>query len=267
MNRHRRALAPISDDAWAAIDDEAARTLRSMLAARRLVDFVGPLGWQTAAVPTGTTTPVACHVDGVGAAARGSIPLIELRTEAALDRAVLDAIDRGAPGPDLSPVVAAARRLADAEDRLVFEGDPAVGVVGLAAGSPHDPIPLGDAATTFPRQVARAVTVLKQAAVDGPYGVALGPRCYADVMQATEHGGYPVLEHVRLVTGGPVVWAPSVQGAVVLSMRGGDFRLTIGADAGMGYARHDATTVTVVLDESVTFVNTSPEAAVVLHHG
>ena len=41
----RRELAPISDEAWGQIEDEARRTLRSYLAARALVDVTGPLGW------------------------------------------------------------------------------------------------------------------------------------------------------------------------------------------------------------------------------
>ena len=45
MNDLLRELAPISDDAWKAIDDEARQTLMVELAGRKLVDFVGPRGW------------------------------------------------------------------------------------------------------------------------------------------------------------------------------------------------------------------------------
>ena len=53
MNDLLREQAPISAQAWAEIDAEAKRTLKTLLAARRLVDFEGPLGWAAAAVPTG----------------------------------------------------------------------------------------------------------------------------------------------------------------------------------------------------------------------
>ncbi len=61
----------------------------------------------------------------------------------------------------------------------------------------------------------------------GPYAIALGPRCYTGVVETTERGGYPVFEHLRMILGGPVVWAPAVDGAVVLSQRGGDFELVV----------------------------------------
>ena len=38
-----------------------------------------------------------------------------------------------------------------------------------------------------------------------------------------------VFEHLRTVLGGPVVWAPAMDDAVVLSRRGGDFRIVSGA--------------------------------------
>ena len=94
---------------------------------------------------------------------------------------------------------------------------------------------------------------LKRSGVNGPYAIALGPRCYTGVIETTERGGYPVLEHLRLITGGPVVWAPAVDGAVVVSLRGGDFELEVGQDFSIGYLDHDAEGVTLYLEESVTF--------------
>ena len=44
MNHLMRELAPITDDSWSQIDAEAARSLKHYLAARRLVDFIGPEG-------------------------------------------------------------------------------------------------------------------------------------------------------------------------------------------------------------------------------
>lgn len=266
MNRRRRELAPVTDAAWAAIDEEASRTLRALLAGRRLADFTGPVGWSAASVPTGKVQPLTSPVEGVQAAVRTVRPLVELRAEAVLAIDELQTVDRGGSDPDLQPVIEAARHLAQAEDRLIFEGDADLGVAGIAAASPHEPVTLTDDYSAFPRMVARAVATLRGAAVDGPYGVALGQRCFAGVIEATEHGGYPVLEHLRLMTGGPVVWAPAVDGTVVVSLRGGDFELHVGDDLGVGYVRHDEQTVTVAIDESLTFSNHAPEAAVSLRY-
>ena len=55
MNHLLRELAPVSSPAWSIIEEEAKRTLKLKLAARKLVDFVGPLGWEASAVSTGRT--------------------------------------------------------------------------------------------------------------------------------------------------------------------------------------------------------------------
>ncbi len=75
-------------------------------------------------------------------------------------------------------------------------------------------------------------------------------------------GGYPVLEHLRLITGGPVLWAPTVRGAIVCSTRGGDARLTVGQDASIGYLDHSASAVRLYIEESLAFEVLTPEAAV-----
>jgi len=45
MNHLFREKAPITAAGWEEIEQEARRTLRALLAARRVVDFKGPLGW------------------------------------------------------------------------------------------------------------------------------------------------------------------------------------------------------------------------------
>jgi uncharacterized linocin/CFP29 family protein len=262
-----RELAPISPSAWAQIDEEAKRSLENFLAARRLVDFSGPLGWAESAIALGTIEALSKGpADGVEAARRGVQALVELRARFTLQRAELDAVERGHTSPDLEPVVGAARCIAMAEDAAVFHGYEAGGIVGIASSSPHDPIELGDKFGEYPRWVAMAVATLRDAGVEGPYGIALGPRCWAGILETTEDGGYPILERLRLILQGPVVYAPAVDGAIVLSMRGEDFELTSGEDLSIGYESHDATSVSLFLEESLTFHAHSPEAAVALRY-
>ena len=108
------------------------------------------------------------------------------------------------------------------------------------------------------------VETRKRAGVTGPYAIALGPRCYLGVIETTQHGGYPVLEHLRLILEGPVIWAPAVEGAVVLSRRGGDFELVVGQELSIGHLDHDAASVPLCLEESVTLRAAGPEAAIAL---
>ena len=56
--------------------------------------------------------------------------------------------------------------------------------------------------------------------------------------------------------------APGVDGAVVVSTRGGDYELTLGEDVAIGYLDHDATSVHLYLEESFTFTVMTAEAAV-----
>lgn len=266
MNHLRRALAPISAAAWEEIDGEATRSLTTYLAGRRVVDVDGPGGWARGGEPDGGLRAVAAGLDGVEVRARTSLPMVELRTPFQVAIEEMDAVDRGAPAPDLRSVIQAARKAAHAEDTLIWEGLGATGIVGIAAGSPHHPLEIGAEYGRFPELVARAVATLRTSGIDGPYAVALGPRCYTGVVESTENGGYPVIEHLRLITGGPVLWAQALDGSAVVSLRGGDFRLVVGGDLAIGYHSTDGAQVTLYLEESVTFVNATPEAAVALRY-
>ena len=266
MSHLHRELAPISEKAWTEIEKEARRTLRTFLAARQVVDFSGPHGWDYSADSLGRLERVPGPVDGVEAGVRVVQPLVELRHAFSISRAAIDDIDRGRPDPDLGMVIEAAKRAALAEDHIVFNGFKEAHITGIAEASPHRGIDIGDNYAHYPRLVAHAVATLREAGVDGPYAAVLGPRCWTGVIETTEHGGYPVLEHVRLILGGPVVWGPAVEGAVVLSIRGEDFALTCGEDMALGYISHDSASVGLFLEESIGFRVLTPEAAVPLRH-
>lgn len=266
MNWLLRDKAPVGDAAWDAIDEEITSALKMFLSARRLVTFSGPHGWDHAAVGTGRTTEMAPPpVDGVKASLRDVQRLTELRVDFSLSLRELEAIGRGAIAPDLDPARSAARTIAEAEDRLVYRGSEAAGIAGLADASPHEAIGLDDDFGAYPNKVALAVTALRDAGVDGPYGIALGPRCHRGVIATTQHGGYPVLEHLKLILGGPVVWAPMVDGAVVVKIDG-DHRLVCGQDHSVGFAGHDENNVELYITESVTFLNPAPEQAIALRY-
>src|SRR5207253_9748112 len=138
------------------------------------------------------------------------------------------------------------------------------GMTGIAEVSPHRAQPLGEDAESYPRTVAAAVELLLQTGIGGPYALALGREQYTRVVETAEHGGYPLLDHLRKILDGPVIWAPGVRGAVVVSLRGGDFQFESGQDLALGYDRHDADVVHLYIQESFSFVATTPEAAVAL---
>jgi uncharacterized linocin/CFP29 family protein len=265
MNDLLRGLAPISDAAWKEIDAEARRTLIPILAARKLVDFKGPLGWHHSAVSLGRVNALrAAPRDGVHGAIRQVQALVEQRAEFTLSRAEVEVIDRGGPDPDLDPMRAAARAIGLAEDRAVFHGYAAAGIKGINEQPRARCMAISTDYEQYPRAVAEALNRLRDAGIDGPYAIALGPRCYTGLTETVSRGGYPVIEHVRRLVDGPIVWAPGIDGACVLSLRGGDFELFVGRDFSIGYQSHDADVVTLYLIESFTFRLVTPEAAVPL---
>jgi uncharacterized linocin/CFP29 family protein len=93
--------------------------------------------------------------------------------------------------------------------------------------------------------------------------VALNERLYRDLSARTE-GGYPMLSHVKRLIEGPLVWAPGLEGGLVISQRGGDFELTVGQDFSIGYLDHTADKVRLYIEESFTFLILSKQAAVPL---
>jgi uncharacterized linocin/CFP29 family protein len=267
MNNLKRELAPISAAAWQQIDTEATRVLKLKLAGRKLVDFDGPLGPTAAAVNTGRREPLGRGpADHVEATRRQTRPLIELRSYFELAREEMDAVERGAEDPELQPLIDAASRIAYAEDTAIFHGYTDGGIEGIDQASAHPILPIPDDFQNYPHSIAEATRLLRLAGVDGPYAIAMGPRYYTGLTQAVGDGGYPVLNVVRKLVDGPLVWAPAVNGAVVLSLRGGDFELTIGTDVSIAYQNHTDEIVRLYLVETMAFRVLTPEAAVALVH-
>jgi uncharacterized linocin/CFP29 family protein len=264
MNHLLRSLAPISDAGWRMLDEEARERLSAALGARKLIDFSGPHGWEYSATNLGRTRELDSPPgEGVSGRRRVVLPLVELRADFELSREELRDADRGAEDADLEPLDGAAHEIARAENVAVFHGwGDAVG--GIASVSPHDQVGLGESAEAYPRSVAGAVEKLLCSGVTGPYGLALGREQYRRVVETAEHGGYPLLDHLHKILQGPIVWTPGVQGAVVLSLRGGDFLFESGQDLSLGYESHDAEVVRLYLEESFSFRVATPEAAVAL---
>jgi uncharacterized linocin/CFP29 family protein len=257
MNHLNRELAPIDDATWQLLDQEARDRLTPALAARKLVDFSGPHGWQHSATNLGRTEPLPeWTAEHVSARRRRVLPLVELRAPFELPADELRDAARGADDADLAALDAAAHRIAVAENIAVF-GE-------IAKRSPHEPVALAGAADGYPQAIASAVERLLQSGIAGPYGLALGSEAYRTVIGASEPGGYPLLEHLRKIADGPIVWAPGVEGVLVVSRRGGDFVLDCGQDIALGYESHDLSAVRLYLEESFSFHVATPEAAVEL---
>jgi uncharacterized linocin/CFP29 family protein len=265
MNHLMRHLAPITPETWETLDGEARARLQPVLGARTLVDFAGPLGWEYSAINIGRVTePVDGPVAGTTVRRRVVLPLAEVRAAFSLAREELDVTARGATDTDLTALDEAAVRLAELENGAIVNGSEALGIRGIVPSSPHPPIGRGDGPAQLPRHVASAIEVLSRAGVGGPYGLAVDSAIWVDALGGNDAGGQPLRTHVESALGGPIVWTPGIEGAVVVSLRGGDFSLGVGEDISLGYLSHTADEVELYLEESFSFGVATPEAAIAI---
>jgi len=264
MNNLHRELAPISDAAWADIEEEVTRTLKRYLAARHVVDVQGPGGVALSAVGTGHLRAIKTPGDGILARQREVNALVELRVPFDVNRAQIDDVERGANDSDWQPAKDAARMIAFAEDQTIFDGYAAAGIGGVRQGTSNPVMTLPADIRQYPDAVAQALNQLRMVGVNGPYAVVLGADAYTGLSETSDHG-YPVMEHIEKLVDGKIVYAPAIAGAFVLTTRGGDFGFYLGQDISIGYLSHTDTTVRLYLQETFTFLLLTTEASVALN--
>jgi len=263
MNNLHRELAPISDLAWAQIEEEAERTLKRYLAGRRVVDVKGPGGAMLSAVGTGHLSNLEAPGAGIIARQREVQALVELRVPFQLDRQAIDDVERGANDSDWQALKDAAKRIAFAEDRAIFEGYAAGGIEGIRQGTSNKVASLPGDPAHYPDAVAEALSRLRLAGVNGPYSVLMGADAYTALSEASDHG-YPVIQHIQRLVNEDIIFAGAFAGAFVLTTRGGDFELHLGQDVSIGYVGHNDKSVSLYLQETLTFMLLTAEAAVAL---
>jgi uncharacterized linocin/CFP29 family protein len=267
MNNLHRELAPVSDAAWASIEDEARRTFEQNVAGRRVADVQGPDGPTVASVNTGHLAeiePPGADAAGIMAWLRSAQQLVMLRVPFTVSRLDVDSVERGAQDPDWQPVKDAARQIAFAEDRVIFDGYPAAGITGFRRSTSNPVLTLPAEAREYPTVISQAVSALRLAGVGGPYSLVLSAPAYTMVSETSDHG-YPIREHLARVVDGEIIWAPAIDGAFLLSGRGGDYELRLGQDLSIGYLSHDSEYVQLYFQESLTFLAYTAEASVALN--
>jgi uncharacterized linocin/CFP29 family protein len=263
MDFLKRELAPIVEQAWSEIERQAVRVLEANLSARRVVDFVGPKGFDYSSVNLGKLEPKdEAASEGVRYGIRKVLPLAEVRVPFELNVWDLDNLSRGAADLDLEPLVQAALRLAQFEERVVYHGFAPAGFEGLAHAAGTHTAELGGEARDYPDAVASATIALADRGVGGPYALVLGPVPYRKAQ--SDVSVYSPKQRIEKMIGGPVLLSPVLEGGFLVSLRGGDFELTVGQDASIGYQHHDSKHVSLYLTETLAFRVIDPEAVVLL---
>ena len=173
-------------------------------------------------------------------------------------------VERGAQDSDWQPLKDAAKKIAYAEDRAIFEGYPAAGIQGIRAATSNAALALPADPHDYPDVVIDALTALRLAGVNGPYSLALSTKAY-DAISVTSDHGYPIRRQIEQLFDGDIRWAPAIDGAFLLSARGGDYTLSLGQDLAIGYLSHDAASVQLYFQESLTFLVYTTEAIVAIN--
>ncbi len=260
----RRDLAPIVDEAWQEIERQSSRILKGNLSGRKLVDFCGPHGWQFAAVNLGRLEVGSGDaLDGVAWGIHKVLPLVEIRVPFTLRIWELDDVMRGAKNPDLSALTEAARKVAVFEETAIYRGFGGAGIQGMLAVSSHPPVPLSPDRSRLTESVELALLAIQEAEIGGPFALVLGTEPYKWLMVG-DPNAYPLRKRIQAMFSGGIHWSPVLEGGAVISLRGGDFEMTVGQDLTIGYKMHNARDVELYFAESFTFRVLEPAAAVEL---
>ncbi len=260
MDILRRSLAPISDAGWSEIDSLAVDYLRSSLAARRLVDVEGPQGWGFHAVSSGRLGPVK-ESGGVSYGTYAVKPLLELRVPFELNVWELDNATRGAKDVDLDVLEKAAEEVASFEDKVLFEGFKDAGITGLTQASEIAPIQFPQDPEQMIEAVSEGVAQLTKNGIEGPYSLAVPSDIWQQLVSYIK--GRSLKTHLEDQLGGSVILARHLGSPLLVSVRGGDFLMTLGQDLSIGYGTHSTKTVGLYFTESFTLQVFEPRAVVV----
>ncbi len=260
MDLLRRALAPISDEAWGEIEAQATRVLTSLLTARKFCDVKGPYGLDFAGVSTGRLDLVKDKAAGSpGYGVRRIQPLVEVRVPFSLDIWDLDDVTRGAEDIDLGSMEEAARKIAEFEEGLLYNGSTEAGIPALSKASTQKGMKISEEPDVFLSTVAEALAQFQTTPVEGPYALVVGPEMWTYLSSTIQ--GRPLRHHLTYILDGPVLLSQFVKEPFLVSQRGGDIELVLGQDVSIGYEKHDTQSVGLYFAESLTYRIIDPDVA------
>jgi uncharacterized linocin/CFP29 family protein len=252
MDILKKNLAPLTQKAWEAINDEAKKMFHSLLSARRFVDIHGPKGIDYASVPLGILDmPENNEKNEVKYGIHKVMPLVELRIPFTLNIWELDNLERGAKNINLDNLEKAAHKLSRFEEEAIYNGFNSAFINGLINDSVHDPINYPDDVENLPKVVSQAMTILSNSSVEGPYSLIVNNENWQQISGI--HKGYPLKRQLESLLGGSIIRNAFIDSAFLVSERGGDFEMTIGQDIAIGYEHHDTKNVQLFFTESFTF--------------
>ena len=265
MDILNRSLAPIPQQAWDFIDDEAREILTMHLNGRKAVDFVGPKGMDFGVVNTGRVKDIKGNVEGAEFSKREVLPLIEVKVPFKLDKKEIESLARGAVDVDTDPLVDAAKKLSEVENKAIFYGLEEGNISGIIPVSEKEEITLEKDRSKVVSTLVSAVNKMKDDGVEGPFNLMLGEKLHS-LLYELDDRGYPLVNKLENVIGGEIVFVPTLdKEGVLLSTRGEDFELIVGQDISIGYSKQEGDELEFFFYETFTFRVNDPGAAAKLN--
>ena len=261
MDVLKRGFAPISQEAWGVLDQQARVILRENLSARRFVDVEGPKGWDFPGFGTGRLVlPEGQQKGAVRFGVRQFQPMVETRISFEISIWDLDDISRGAVDVDLSSLEDAARKMAEFEERAIYHGLDEGCIEGLVKGAGYTAELSVSKSKDMIMGIAKGVRTMG-ASVEGPFALVGGDKLFAAIDGFSEP--YPMRKNLAELVD-KVIYAPALDGALLVSLAGGHLQLTLGQDMSLGYEAHDSATVRLFFTETFTFRILEPRAVMSL---
>lgn len=190
------------------------------------MDVDGPKGMDYAAVPIGRiNVPSGQNKNEVHYGIHKVMPLVETRVPFELDIWELDNVTWGNEDIDLDNLQEAANKIAAFEEKAVYEGFSKANIQGLLAASDHEAMSMTDNLEQIVEQLSKAIVEFQKKGIQGPYNFVVGPEIYQKLNSHMK--GYPLKKQLEKVIEGKIILAPGIDQSLLVSARGGDFRLTI----------------------------------------
>lgn len=262
MDILRKSLAPINQEAWDEINEQARVVLKNVLTARKFADVEGPKGIAYGGISLGRLNIEESQKEN---AVRYGInemqPLMETRKSFKLNIWELDNAVRGAEDVDLEEMEKAALEIAEFEEKAIYLGFEKACIKGMKEASDHKKMEFPQEGKDILKALVNGIGSMKESFVEGPYHLILGSEKWQNLHIHT--GGYPLKRQVEDLIGGEIILNPNINEGFLVSGRGGDFQLTLGQDLSIGYESHNEKEVQLYFTESFTFRTLDPAAVVV----
>lgn len=261
MDHLNRAQAPLGETVWNDIDAAAAEAAKALLTGRRYLEVEGPYGLGLTTLEVGQDE--AIDADDSTAVLGRSISVPVLRTTFKLSARRLAAAEQGQP-LDLDPVDEAAEKLAELEEKILYQGHPSHGLKGLETVDGHCSHDCGDwnDLDQVLNDVIAAVTTLDEGGYIGPHALVLAPRYYNQLFRHYPGTGMLQVEHLRRLFCKGIYKSPMVSGGLVVDPRVGP--IIIGQDVRAGFSHFDGLYYHLFLSASLVVRFDDPAATCVL---